>query len=181
MRRLRRLVSSQGGYSLIELVTVMIILSIILTGVTQAFVSGQTAEVTMNNRFQAQLHAALALGRLRKDVHCASVISPVGAAASITLTQPTGCTGGGGQISWCTVGSGSRYGLYRKAGASCDSAGLLVADYLTSASIFTYTAQVASTSLGKLHVDMPVNITPSTGTNVYDLVDDIVLKNSTRT
>ncbi len=181
MSRLRRLLARQGGYSLIELVTVMLILGIVLAGVTQAFVSGQTAELTMNNRFQAQEQAALALSRLRKDVHCASVISPVGASTAVTITQPSGCTGGGGTIKWCTSGSGSRYGLYRTTGATCNSSSTLVTDYLTSGTVFTFTSQVADTSLAKLHVDLPVNITPGTPTNVYDLADDLVLRNSTRT
>jgi hypothetical protein len=44
---------------------------------------------------------------------------------------------------------------------------------------FNYTAQ-STTSLAKLHVDIPVNIKPSKSVELYDLVDDLVLRNSTR-
>jgi len=45
--------------------------------------------------------------------------------------------------------------------------------------IFTYVAQSTS-SLAKLHVDFPVNVKPSKSVELYELADDIVLRNSTR-
>jgi hypothetical protein len=45
--------------------------------------------------------------------------------------------------------------------------------------IFNYTAQSTS-SLAKLHVDFPVNVKPSKTVELYELLDDIVLRNSTR-
>lgn len=61
----------QAGYTLVELLAVMLILGIVLTGLTTAFVSGSHAELTLNRRFQAQQQARLALDRIRSDVHCA--------------------------------------------------------------------------------------------------------------
>ncbi len=46
--------------------------------------------------------------------------------------------------------------------------------------IFNYTPQSTS-SLAKLHVDFPVNVKPSKTVELYELMDDIVLRNSTRT
>ena len=46
--------------------------------------------------------------------------------------------------------------------------------------IFNYTAQSTS-SLAKLAVDLPVNVKPSKTVELYELIDDIVLRNSTRT
>ena len=54
------------------------------------------------------------------------------------------------------------------------------ADYLTASSIFVYTPQNTS-SLAKLNVRLPVNIKPSEPRSLYNLEDDIVLRNSTRT
>ena len=45
--------------------------------------------------------------------------------------------------------------------------------------IFNYTAQSTS-SLAKLGVDLPVNVRPSKTVELYELIDSIVLRNSTR-
>jgi prepilin-type N-terminal cleavage/methylation domain-containing protein len=180
MKRLRRLVRAQGGYSLVELMIVMVILTIVLVGLTGGFVEGTKTELSLDRRFQAQMNAGLALSKLRQDVHCSSAITPSGASASITLTQPSYCLGGGGFVSWCTVGSGTSYTLYRQAGSTCGATGKQYAQYLTTGTVFTYTGQSTS-SLAKLHIDFPVNVNPSTSVTGYELTDDIVLKNSTRT
>ena len=87
----------------------------------------------------------------------------------------------GGSVSWCTAGSGTRYGLYRNLGSTCSSAaGVRYADRLISSSVFTSTVQSTS-SLWKLHVDLQVNAQPKRPYETYELVDDIVMRNSTRT
>ena len=178
MRRLRRLVRNEAGYSLVEALIVMVILGTILAGVTTAFVSGSNAELRVNRRVEAQLQAAAAFDRLRRDVHCASSASI--ASSTITLS---GCASG--SISWCTVGSGSRYGLYRLAGSSCNSSGKLYADYLISSSVFTYAAHAVSgqSSMAKVHADVQVNSNANPAAHpldTFELADDIVLRNSTR-
>ena len=45
--------------------------------------------------------------------------------------------------------------------------------------IFNYTAQ-STTSLADLKVDLPVNMRPAKSVELYELIDDIVLRNSTR-
>ena len=158
----------------------MLILGVVLGSLTTAFVQGSNAELRYNNRVQAQLDATLALARLRRDAHCASDITPTGAAASITMTQPSGCPGGGGSIQWCTVGSGTRYGLYRTTGITCDATAKRYADYLTAASVFDYAAPVSGVSLGTLHLDMTVNLLPAKSQQGYRLIDDVVLRNTLR-
>ena len=142
-------------------------------------VQGTGAEVDMNNRFQAQQNARLALDKIRREAHCATAVT-VSSASSVTLNLPSYCPTGNGSVTWCTVSLGtSRYGLYRKAGAVCDSTGVRWADHLTSANVFGYAAQ-SSTSLAKLSVDFPINVKPSRTVDTYELKDDIVLLNSTR-
>jgi type II secretory pathway pseudopilin PulG len=167
-----------AGYALIELITVMLMLGIVLGALTTVYVSGLNAEVRLNRRFQAQSNARLALEKVRRDVHCASAITPTGTSGSVTLTLPASCTAGSGAVTWCTQGSGQRWGLYRVSGSSC-TGGTQYADYITAQNVFRFDMSVAGTSLAKLHVDFPVNIVPSTG-NTYRLADDIVLHNSTR-
>ena len=82
-------------------------------------------------------------------------------------------------VTWCTKSSGSSYELWRYEGAACSGTGRREAEYLTLSGIFTYSAQ-SPTSLAKLSVTLPVNLTQDKPERVYTLNDDIVLRNSTR-
>ena len=184
MRRLlERLRREERGYSLMELLVSMSILGAIMASVSTLLVSATTSEVDMNRRFQAQTQARLGLDMMRREVHCAISVSPSGASASVTLTIPATCptSGGNTAITWCTVANGpSRWELWRYPGASCSGTGKRWADHLTASSIFVYTGQNTD-SLAKLNVRLPVNIKPSEPRFLYNLEDDIVLRNSTRT
>jgi prepilin-type N-terminal cleavage/methylation domain-containing protein len=171
-------VGREQGYTVIELLVVLLILGSVMGSLTAVFVQASTAELDLNNRFQAQQTARLALDKLRRETHCASQAS-VSSATSVTLTLASYCPTGNGSVTWCAIGSGSRHALYRKAGASCDATGVKWADYLTTGNVFAYTAQ-SSASLAKLRVDLPVNVKPSKSVVSYELVDEIVLRNSTR-
>jgi prepilin-type N-terminal cleavage/methylation domain-containing protein len=168
----------ENGYTIVELLVVMLILGTVMGSLTTIFVHAANAELDLNNRFQAQQNARVALDRLRRETHCASQAS-VATSSTVTLTLASYCPTGNGSVTWCTVGSGSRYGLYRKAGASCDATGVRWADYLTTGAVFAYTAQ-SPTSLAKLRVDFPVNLKPTKSVESYELVDEIVLRNSLR-
>lgn len=195
MRLLRRL-RAERGYSLVEMITVMVIMSIVMTGITTVFVQGSNAELDMNNRFQAQTNARIGLDKIRKDVHTGCTLSPAqsgSAVASVTLTEPPVVAGVCSvSVSWCAVTVSGNTGLYRQAGASCGSASPAIrqVDRLTKTGVFTVQAQVDNTdqnakggTLASLYVDISVN----TGTtkhvgiaDTYRLCDGIVLRNSTR-
>jgi hypothetical protein len=178
--RLRRLAAAEGGYSLPELVTVCAILGTILAALTALFVQASNAELDMTKRFEAQVEARLALDKLRREVHCASTVTPPDVTTSaVTLTLGSHCRTGSGQFTWCTWGAGSRFALYREAGASCDNVGSVRwADFLTVGPIFNYTKPAGE--LARLHVEFPVDLDPNKSPPVWRLVDDIVLRNSTR-
>jgi prepilin-type N-terminal cleavage/methylation domain-containing protein len=194
MIRLRRRLGRERGYSLVEMLVVLSIMSTVMAGLTTLFVQGSNAELDMNNRFQAQLNARLALDKIRREVHCGSVATPAGQSSLVVVTLPSYCKTGSGSITWCTKSLGTnRWGLYRIQGApgSC-TGGVKWADYLTATSaapasctgftslcVFTYSAQ-STTSLAKMHVDFPVNVKPSKTVELYELSDDIVLRNSSR-
>lgn len=182
MRSVRR-PSGESGFTLIEMLTVLILLGIVVGTITSLFVQATNAEVDMNNRFQAQMNARLALDRLRREVHCASSITPTGPATTVTLTLPVYCRVATGTSKWCAIsynGSTSRYRLWRSAADPCgDAADRLYADYLTSSNVFAYTVQ-SSASRGKLSVDLPVDLEPAKPGS-YQLRDDLVLRNSSRT
>lgn len=177
-RAVRWRLADDRGYTLSELVVVMAILTIVVAPLSSLFVSALNTETDQRVRFDAQQQARIALDALRGEVHCASAITQAGASPTVTLTLPTGCPSGAGSVTWCTVSAGSsRYRLYRKAGVSCDASGKLYADYITAANIFNYTAST-STVRAKLHVDLPVDLTPADTLAAYDLFDDLVLRNS---
>ncbi len=163
-----------------ELLTVMVILSVVMGAITTMLVQGSNAEIDMNNRFQAQTNARLALDKLRREAHCASLVT-TSVATTVTLTLPSQCPTALGQtsVTWCTKASGSSYELWRYQGAACSGTGRREAEHLTLSGIFTYSAQ-SPASLAKLSVTLPVNLTPSKPERVYTLNDDIVLRNSTR-
>jgi prepilin-type N-terminal cleavage/methylation domain-containing protein len=178
----------EGGYSMIELLIVMTIMGVVVGGLTTLFVQGSNAEIDMNRRFQSQQGARLAMDKLRREVHCASTISPAGSTSAIAITLAATCPTSGGQttIRWCALQSPSpaptgQYSLYRQTGASCTSSGTPWAENLTTYSgIFSYAIQ-STNSLGKLSVRLTVNPTPAMAMENFVLADDLVLRNSTRT
>jgi prepilin-type N-terminal cleavage/methylation domain-containing protein len=182
-------VRSERGYTLVELLVTMVILSVVVSGLTTVFVSGSNAQVSLNQRFQAQQNARLALDRIRADIHCAS------AAQAQTINTFSGiklavgnCYSSTPTVSYCAVmvtSTPPRYQLYRATGTgatdctSSDTSRLLVADYLTSSSIFT-TASIPQYSLQLVGVDIKTSVAKSATTDAYELTDSIVARNSTR-
>ena len=155
---------------------------ITVTALSYALIAANKAEEDMNRRFASQINARIALDQLRREIHCASAVTPAGTSASITITLGSRCptAGAGTTVSWCTSGSGTRYALYRLVGATCNTTGRKTVDYLTSGTVFSFAAQSTS-SLAILSVTLPVNTRPASGLPAYNLTDDIVLRNSTRT
>jgi type II secretory pathway pseudopilin PulG len=187
IRKLRARLASEAGYSLVELVTVVAILTVVIGSLTTVFVSASNGELDMNRRFQAQQNARMAMDTLRQEIHCATSASPSGTTTSITLTMPAACPTSGGftTIRWCAAAPpgawAGRFALYRSTGATCGpSAGVKWADYLTLSSAFTYTPQ-SSQSLANLAVSLFVNLRRNTNVGRFKLQDRIVLRNSTRT
>jgi type II secretory pathway pseudopilin PulG len=183
LARRRRAALGEGGYALTELLTVLVILTIVLGGLTALFISATKAEIDMRARFEAQQEARLAVDALRREVHCAREITPTVPSPTVTITLPTGCPSGSGEVRWCTVSAGTnRYQLFRRpvAEGTCGSAGKLYADYITVANVFSYTAPT-STTRAKLQVDFPVDLNPADTSRAYKLTDGLVLRNTSPT
>jgi len=165
------------------MLTVMVIMSIVFSGITQIFISGSKAQTDQDNRFRAQLSTRIALDKVRKDIHCASDLAVGYSTSSLTLKLPSGC---GGDVSWCTApvtGYQYRYRLYRQTGSTCSAGtGIQVADYLVSGAVFPlYAHNVGCSCLASLQVDFKLSIRSSnTGADTYELTDTVFLRNSTR-
>jgi prepilin-type N-terminal cleavage/methylation domain-containing protein len=174
-------VRDERGFTLIELLTVLAMLVIVVTTLSSVLIAASKGEEDMSRRFGSQVNARIALDTLRREIHCATSVSPTGTSSSITIVLGSRCPFvGGSTVRWCTVGSGSQYALYRTTAATCDSSGKRVVDYLTTGNVFTATAQ-STTSLATLSVTLPIDTNTAAGLPDYQLTDDIVLRNSTRT
>lgn len=180
-RLLQRLRSDESGFTLVELVTVLGMFLITITCLSYALMSANKAEEDMNRRFGSQINARIALDQLRREIHCASAVTPAGSSSSIVISLGSRCptAASGTTVSWCTSGSGTRYALYRLVGSTCNTTGRKAVDYLTTGTVFTFTGQSTS-SLAVLSVTLPVNTRPASGLPDYRLTDDIVLRNSQR-
>jgi prepilin-type N-terminal cleavage/methylation domain-containing protein len=189
-RFLKVLAAKEEGYSLVELLVVMVILGTVLASLTTVFVSGSSAEVALNRRFQAQQQARLALDKIRADIHCASAAQAqtIGTyTGSIKLAEPN-CYAYATTptVSWCPVQvTTSRYALYRSTATtnictSTDATRIRVADYLTTSSNVFTTAAIPQNSLQTVAIDFRVSADPkSPNLEVYELKDSIVVGNYT--
>lgn len=173
------MIREDGGYTLVELLTVMVILTTVLGGVTTLFVAGWKSQKDVNLRVEAQLNARRALDKVRREAHCATAVS--GTATAVTLTLPSKCAGTttAGEVTWCTAASGATYALYRKPGSTCDAAGVKWIEYLTVGEVFALTEQ-SSTTLARLHVDFSVDPDVTDKRQPYRLTDGLALRNSSR-
>ena len=189
------LVREEGGFSLIELLTALAILLTVMVTLTTLMVSATRSEVDLTRRVQAQQEARLALERIRHEIHRAckaehmtlatgTVDTTSGTKTNVRLTPPVsfGCpssTDPSTAVTWCMAGSGSRWKLRRVIGTptSC-TGGRAEADYITTSAVFTL--EQPSGSLMRLNVNFPVDLEPADAQRTYRLVDNLVLRNSTR-
>jgi prepilin-type N-terminal cleavage/methylation domain-containing protein len=195
--RLRRhVLAGQGGFTLVELLAVMIVLLIILAPLTGSFVSSLHAQVDQTRRFDNQENARMALDRMRKDIHCAhGVTDPYvndsgGQTLVLTETNVTGtaeCPGlvqtNAAAVQWCTIpvaGSTTRYRLYRENDpvTTCDGhASTFMVDYVTVAGVWGSPTCVTG-QYPTVEVTIPVNVDAlGHGLSTYTLDDHIALRN----
>jgi prepilin-type N-terminal cleavage/methylation domain-containing protein len=190
--RARCLRAGEQGFTLIELVVTMAILLVVITSLTGALISATKTENDVNNRFQTQAQARLALAKLTREIHCANQILDSNGAAltatpvsGITVTLPAGCPTGGAAavtVRWCTVGSGATRDLYRYTNAACGSAGgVRWATSLVSSTPFSLpTPGTAGSHYPLVHIDLRVNTRLNQSGSAYELISDISALNSVR-
>jgi hypothetical protein len=180
----RRFLADERGYSAIELLTVVAIMTSVLGALTGVFVAGANGELDSNRRFQTQSEARLGLDRLRRDVHCAESATPTGPTDSVTLNLPSYCKSGTGPITWCAQTMPSaRKGLFRVPGSVC-SGGVKRVDYLVipaGTNVFCFTPS-STLRRAVLKVSLGVNLEPAKRPySTYRLRDAIALRNTSLT
>ena len=187
---LKVLAATEEGYTLVELLVVMLILGTVMAGLTTVFVGGSNAEIRLNRRFQAQQQARLALDRIRTDIHCASAAQAqtIGTYTGSIKLAETNCYAYAATptVSWCPVSvTSTRYQLYRSTATSnvctsSDATRVLIADYLTTSSNVFTTAAIPQNSLQTVGIDFKISANTKTPTlDVYELTDSIVVGNYT--
>jgi Tfp pilus assembly protein PilW len=189
---LRARLAQEDGMTLIELLWSLGILAFVMSGIIAVFISGLHSEFDMNQRFQAQQEARLALQTVRTDLRtaCSMTVSTkvvtndtvlLGFCSDSTTTwssTPLSYT------TWCARSEGGtpvHYGLYREsandpAGCATGTTGIREADWLTTASVFT--PVIVSGTRPALTVSVPVDAYPKNTTGVYKLADTIMLRNA---
>lgn len=185
---------SERGYTLVELIIVMIILLLIVGGLADGFASATKAEVDQSNRASDQQNARQALERMRLDIHCALSAQPASPILDgsgnttgylLTLPQPNpGCPGvqttGAASVQWCTVEqTPTRYKLFRSlVDCTVPADATFQVDYVTQANIWPATT-CTSGEYPTVGVDMPVNRNPVTRPGrTYELKDAIAIRNT---
>lgn len=184
--RLARLLRGRDGYTLVELLAVMVIFVTVVGTLTTLFTAGAKAELDLNRRFEAQQNARLALDKLRRELHCSDGVtqldgSPLSTApvAAIRVSLLAHCPSAGGvdtTVTYVMVSAGAdRWRLERTQNTTT----VPIADFITNDDVFVYYAESAD-ARARLHVDFPVNVNPIEGWKEWRLVDDIVLRNTLR-
>jgi prepilin-type N-terminal cleavage/methylation domain-containing protein len=193
-----RRLGGERGYTLVELLIVLVILLVVLGALVDGFASASHTEVDQEHRATDQQSARQALDRMRKDIHCATsaniqqvITGGVPTQAwIIDLPIPVGCLvdlpSTDSSVQWCTApinGSATRYGLYRtfetQPGTSCDAANAeFQVDYVTRPQIWTLPACAAG-QVKTVAVDLPVNRDiVKNAQRTYNLQDSIALRNA---
>jgi prepilin-type N-terminal cleavage/methylation domain-containing protein len=89
---LRRTCRAQDGFTLPEVLVVLVIIGVILAGLTQMFTAAVKSQTDQTKRVEAQQDVRVALERLRREIHCGSSLTY--SATSVTVTLPSYCTTG---------------------------------------------------------------------------------------
>jgi Tfp pilus assembly protein PilW len=193
--RIRARLAREEGQTLIEMITTMAMLSFVMTAVATLFVAGLHTQTDMDQRFQAQQNARLALTLVRSDIRNSCVAPQVYATPASTTALASGafgakvvlasaCSAGvaTSNVTWCADSStgAAPFGLYRKTGTTCAySSGVKRADQLKTNAVFAL-----STTSGRrpeLALSFPVDANLSTTNGVYTLGDTVMARNAAAT
>lgn len=168
-RRMRARAAAEGGFTLPELLTAMVILVIVITSLMSVLVSANNTQTDADHRFQAQAQARAGLDLFRHELHCATTVTDTSGNAltagtaynAVTVSLSSVCPTTGLPSSstlttyatWCTSASTATtgdYALYRVSSTTlprptCASAGTVKwMDYLTTATPFCLPTTIAA-------------------------------------
>lgn len=193
--RMRARLAGEEGQTFIEMLTTMAMLSFVMAGVAALFVAGLHTQTDMDQRFQAQQNARLALSVMRSDIRNSCMAPQVYATPASTTTLASGvfgakvvlasaCSNGAAtsNVTWCADSStgAAPFGLYRQTGTACAyNNGVRRATQLKTKAVFA----LATTSgqRPELTISFPVDANLSTTNGVYTLGDTVMARNAAAT
>jgi prepilin-type N-terminal cleavage/methylation domain-containing protein len=170
---MKRRLADEAGMSLVELLMVLVILSVLLAGLANIFVSGLRTGSDSTARFAGQQNVRTAVARLEFEVRCASGATVGASGGSVQLTLPSQCSHATGSYTWC-ISSGS---LIRYTGTACSGTSQTFASNVTTATPFTLVT--ATGYLPRLQINLGVNTSGGKSTAV-SIADVITLRNGAR-
>jgi prepilin-type N-terminal cleavage/methylation domain-containing protein len=186
--RIRAWLAREDGMTIPELLTTMAILGFVITAILGFFVGSLNATTGMNERFQAQQNARLALTSMRNDIRfaCSSTIGAVpGTPARPSGSMVTlGCVNSDPAVTvtWCVDSStgSAPFTLYRQTGSSCAyNNGTPRVNSLTSNVVFSLPTCTAGVVVRpQLLVTLPVDANLASAAGTYTLSDRITLRNA---
>jgi prepilin-type N-terminal cleavage/methylation domain-containing protein len=169
-----RRLGDERGFTVVELLIVMVLMGIIMTAVVDVFVSGTRAGSDANARLAAQQNTRIALDRLEYQARCATSAALVSSGAGVTLTLPATCSNSSGTVTWCVTGGV----LKRFPSATCSgTTGVVYVRNVTSATPFSLIT--ASGNLPQIGITITSDETNSAA-DAATLKDTITLRNAAR-
>jgi Tfp pilus assembly protein PilW len=171
-----------------ELLTAMAILSFVLTGIFTVFVGGLNATTDMNERFQAQQAARLALTSMRNDIRsaCTAAVSPPTgptAGSVVALTEPGGTPAScstSTQVTWCadSATGNAPFTLYRQTSNTCayNNGTSRATSLKTNANVFG--CSTSANARPQIAVSLLVDANLANAKDLYTLTDSIAMRNA---
>ena len=176
-----RVLQSESGFTLPEMLVVMAITTILMGGLATIFSLGLRTSKTAGSTLASQSGVVVALDRLDYEARCASNATLISGGAGVTLTFPSQCTyTTQSLVTWCvTSGSLVRY----TNSLTCSGSGQTLTTNVTSATPFSCVAPLGS--LAALQVILTVNAgttsaTASSGTDTITLQNAAITTSSSR-
>jgi type II secretory pathway pseudopilin PulG len=167
----RRLIHDERGITLIELLIVCVVISIVMAGLANTFVSGTRTAYVLNSNLTAQQSVRIALGRLEYEGRCGSSATILSGGAGVAFALPSVCSHVSPAVSWCVSGGV----LTRYLATSCTGTGTPYARSITSPTPFSL--QTNTGDLQEVLVSLSSNPTGSPGA-AFSINDAITLRNS---
>ena len=147
---------NESGFTLPELMVVMVITLILLGGLATIFGIGLNTTKTSDSILASQSGVVVALDRLDYEARCASKATLVSGGAGVTLTLPSQCPHATGTVTWCVAGGS----LIRYSGSACSGSGTTLTTNVTSTTPFSCVAPVGD------YPSLKAVVTVNSGTTV---------------
>lgn len=166
-----RLGREERGFTLVELLVVIVLLGILLPVLVEAFVSGTRAAYVTNSNLNAQQDIRTGLSRLEYEGRCGSSATILSGGAGVSFTLPTVCSHVSPAVSWCVAGGV----LTRYLATTCTGAGQPFARNITTPTPFSLQSNTGD--LQEVLVNLAANPTGMPAGS-FSVTDSITLRNS---